>query len=114
MPTPNVLYPVGYIESKKCFKENFNITKRNDIVKQLEENRTTVLLSINRFSKHKNLELAIRTVSFLKKNKLFQRVKVVLAGGFQKDMIDYYNLLLQICREEKLEYSQYPNFKGDV
>jgi len=115
---PDILFPV-------CVKNESNTTNKKEIFdslrinikNKLKNDGTKVLLSINRFSAEKNLSLAIRTLSFIKKQKKFSNVKVIIAGGYDalfQYNVNYFNELLSICKEENLSYSNFPNFDGDV
>lgn len=63
------------------------------------------ILSINRFERKKNIELAIE--SFNKTKAKSSNVKLIIAGGYDKrvpENVEYLNTLQELCDELKLTY----------
>jgi alpha-1,3/alpha-1,6-mannosyltransferase len=85
-------------------------------VKELDKS-TIVFLSINRFERKKNIQLAVRAFAVLKADVPQLPTKLILAGGYdlrEAENVEYDLELRALCSEKKLSISDFPNFSGDV
>jgi len=101
---PYVLYPCVRLDELMTIGTDPTPVDANSIV----------LLSINRFERKKNIALAVKALVKLRKlvNKdVYDRVKLVLAGGYDKrvkENVDYYEEIQAVVQEgnvqDKIEY----------
>ncbi|CAG8456044.1 13519_t:CDS:2 [Acaulospora colombiana] len=78
---PQVLYPGIHLETYDRKVDN-----NNESVKVLETSKT-VILSINRFERKKNIVIAIRAFAWLRDDKMvdptsFENMRLIIAGGY--------------------------------
>ena len=96
---PYVLYPCVKLDELISIGSDPTPPVSNDIV----------LLSINRFERKKNIALAVKALLELRslvKKDVYDRVKLVLAGGHDKKVkenVDYYEEIQEVVREGALE-----------
>lgn len=92
---PEVVYP----SINTSFFDNTETIKLHDII---DTNSCKFILSINRFERKKNLDLAIHCLSKLSHKK----VSLILAGGYDPlnlENIEYYQELKKLVRDMNLE-----------
>ncbi|XP_050428824.1 alpha-1,3/1,6-mannosyltransferase ALG2 [Adelges cooleyi] len=90
--TPQVLYP----SINTAFFDNCETIDISDIV---ELEKYQIVLSINRFERKKNLELAVKCMSHCSFSK---NVKLVLAGGYDPlnlENMEYYEVLKKLVQD---------------
>ena len=96
---PYVLYPCVQLAELMTIGIDPTPANSNDII----------LLSINRFERKKNIALAVKALVELRKlikTEIYQRVKLVLAGGYDvkvKENRDYYEEIQAVVKEGKVE-----------
>lgn len=99
-----ILYPSVYTQG-------FEKTKPEpieDVIKPLPAKKDVVFLSVNRYERKKNLELAIYSFNSLRSRlneKMRDHVKLVVAGGYDPnnvENVDYYRELTEIVEKLKL------------
>lgn len=98
--SPDVLYP-------SLVTKNFDVDIDKDL-KGVVEDKSTLLLSINRFERKKNLELALRTLTALKSklnDKEWNDVQLAMIGGYDpknSENIEHFEELNEVCRDLNL------------
>ncbi|KTW28823.1 hypothetical protein T552_04116 [Pneumocystis carinii B80] len=92
----SVLYPSINISEK----EN-GVEKPLLVIKRYKGNsHLHYILSINRFERKKNIDLAIKAYSQLKKDSNFNKCCLIIAGGYEsriKENVEYHNELVELC-----------------
>ncbi|KAI9357754.1 alpha-1,3/1,6-mannosyltransferase ALG2 [Pilaira anomala] len=95
LKTPRVLYPpINF----KAYDKQVDLS---DPSVQLIESHKKTIVSINRFEKKKNVELALRSFALLAKNELipkhtFDQYRLVLAGGYDKRVVENVEYLKEL------------------
>lgn len=98
--SPDVLYP-------SLVTKNFDMEVSGDL-NGIIDDKSTLLLSINRFEKKKNLELTLKTLTALK-NKLSEKewndIQLAMIGGYDPknvENIEYFDELNELCKNLNL------------
>jgi glycosyltransferase involved in cell wall biosynthesis len=101
---PYVLYPCVFLDELVKIGAEPTPTNDNEII----------LLSINRFERKKNIALAVEALVELRelvKSEVYDRVKLILAGGYDKNLlenVEYYEEIQEVVQkgkvEDKIEY----------
>jgi alpha-1,3/alpha-1,6-mannosyltransferase len=78
-----------------------------------------LVLSINRFERKKNIQLAVYAFAYLKQKKGLDlsNVKLILSGGYdirESENVEYDLELREICKLSNLSVSDFPDFQGEV
>lgn len=93
--SPDVLYP-------SLVTKNFDIDLNQDL-KDIISEKSTLLLSINRFERKKNLELALRTLVALKEilsEREWSDVQLAMIGGYDSknsENLEHFEELNELC-----------------
>ncbi|EMR11172.1 hypothetical protein PNEG_00766 [Pneumocystis murina B123] len=77
--------------------ENDNSLEKSPLITQ---SHLYFILSINRFERKKNIDLAVKSYSHLKKDSNFNKCCLIIAGGYEsriKENVQYHNELLDLC-----------------
>ena len=107
-----ILYPTVTFSLKSCVVSNETVSEFESCVSY------PFFVSINRFERKKNIELAITSYCiFLSKNIGNQRPKLVVSGGYDpnnEENQEYYIELMEHAKKCLLTVSEYPSGSGDV
>jgi alpha-1,3/alpha-1,6-mannosyltransferase len=67
-----------------------------------------MVLSINRFERKKNIELAIESFKCLEQESVFKELRLVIAGGYDervRENVEYLQELIKLCDEMDLKHA---------
>jgi alpha-1,3/alpha-1,6-mannosyltransferase len=110
---PHILYPS--INFSK-YDIQYDINQDTQPIINLSA-QTLLFISINRFERKKNLSLAIESFDACSNSRLFSRMKLIMAGGYDeqnKENIEHYQELKLIATKKKLIISEYPSMDGQI
>ncbi|KAA8913606.1 hypothetical protein FN846DRAFT_928879 [Sphaerosporella brunnea] len=106
---PRVVYPCVDVAEKKSEKKSMI---QDEEPKFLAEDGRKILLSINRFERKKNIELAIKAFARLTDSER-RHSRLIIAGGYDPrigENISYHNELVAMCDSFQLKHITCKNF----
>ncbi|KAI8054484.1 alpha-1,3/1,6-mannosyltransferase ALG2 [Syncephalis plumigaleata] len=103
--TPQVLYPGIRLDAY-----DRPVDPTTETLAPLKRNERTTIVSINRFERKKNIALAIRAFVKLRddaivSNDEFQQLRLVIAGGYDKRVIENVEYLAELDQLAKMDYN---------
>lgn len=110
---PTVLYPsINFSQ----YDQHPTLTSASQPLTQL---RQYTFVSINRYERKKNIELAIRAFALLKQllPQLFPKAQLVIAGGYDnrvKENVEHHQELQACARQLNLSVADFPSVDADV